>query len=50
MEWLYTNPTKPGKYIVTTVTKMNNHNTFESYWNGNNWSFSNQTFVKYLKE
>jgi len=50
MEWIYADPIKPGKYIVTTITKMGNSNTLESSWNGKNWNFSNQTFVKYLKE
>lgn len=50
MEWIYTNPLKSGKYIVITITKMNNFHKFESYWNGKNWNFSNQIFVKYLKE
>jgi hypothetical protein len=50
MEWLTTNPEKPGKYLVETITTMGNTNRFESYWNGDKWSFNNQTFVKYLKE
>ena len=50
MEWVTHNPKKPGKYIVETRTMMGNTNKFESYWNGKSWSFTNQTFVKYLKQ
>lgn len=50
MKWIYTDPVKPGKYIVTTVTKMNNFNVLNSYWNGKRWDFSNQIFVKWLRE
>lgn len=50
MEWLTTNPKNPGKYIVETKTRMGNTNRFESYWNGESWSFTNQVFVRYLKE
>lgn len=50
IKWIYTEPLKPGKYIVVTTTKMGNDNVLKSYWSGKSWSFSNQTFVKYLKE
>lgn len=50
MDWIYTDPVKPGKYIVTTVTPMGNFNKFESTWNGKRWNFSNQIFIKYLNE
>ena len=50
MEWLTTNPKSPGKYIVETKTRMGNTNRIESYWNGESWSFTNQVFVRYLKE
>lgn len=57
MEWLTTNPEKPGRYIVETIsyfwtnmlTRSKNHR-LEAYWNGKSWNFTNQTFVKYLKE
>ena len=50
MQWLNYNPNIPGKYIVETRTKMNNIHRFEAYWNGKSWNFSNQTFIRYLKE
>ena len=50
MEWLTSEPEKPGKYIVETKTMMKGRNRFDAYWNGKSWSFTNQTFVKYLKE
>ena len=50
MEWLTSNPEKKGNYIVETKTTMGRKNRFESYWNGKSWSFTNQVFVKYLKE
>ena len=50
MEWVNTNPNKPGKYIVETKTTMGNVNRFEAYFNGKSWSFTNQIFVRYLKE
>lgn len=50
MEWVSTNPEKPGNYIVETITMMGNRNRFEAHYNGKTWSFTNQTFVKYLKE
>lgn len=50
MQWTTDNPEKPGKYIVETRTMMGNTNRFESYWNGKSWRFTNQVFVKYLKE
>ena len=50
MEWMTDKPKLPGKYIVETKTTMGNVNRFEAYFNGRTWSFTNQTFVKYLKE
>jgi hypothetical protein len=50
MEWSTSNPEKPGKYVVETKTMMGNTHRLESYWNGKSWNFSNQKFVKYLKE
>ena len=50
MEWLATNPKELGTYIVETRTMMGRTNKFSSYWNGKSWSFTNQIFVKYLKE
>ena len=50
MEWINTNPNKPGKYLVEVKTMMGNTHRIESYWNGKHWNFNNQTFVKYLKE
>lgn len=50
MEWLSTQPEKPGKYLVVTRTMMGNINRLEATWNGKSWSFTNQVFVKYLKE
>jgi len=49
MEWLTSEPEQPGTYIVETKTMMNNRNVIEAYWNGEGWSFTRQTFVKYLK-
>jgi len=49
MNWTNNTPEEPGKYIVETKTMMGNTNRLESYWNGKTWSFTNQTFVKYLK-
>lgn len=50
MEWIYNNPVRPGKYIVTTITDFKNTHVLEAIWNGKRWNFSNQVFVKYLKE
>ena len=50
MQWINSNPEKPGKYIVETKTMMGNTNRFESYFNGKAWRFTNQVFVRYLKE
>jgi hypothetical protein len=50
MEWIYISPVETGEYVVTTITPMGNFNVLLSYWNGKRWNFSNQTFVKYLKE
>jgi hypothetical protein len=50
MEWTNISPEKPGKYIVETKTMMGNTQRLESYWNGKSWSFTNQVFVRYLKE
>jgi hypothetical protein len=50
MEWINKEPDSPGKYIVETRTKMGNTNRLESYFNGKSWSFTNQIFVRYLKE
>jgi hypothetical protein len=50
MEWVTSNPSKEGKYIVETKTKMGNTKRLEAYWNGKSWSFTNQLFVRYLKE
>jgi hypothetical protein len=50
MEWLTSEPEKPGKYIVETKTMMGNRNVIEAFWNGEGWSFTRQTFVKYLKQ
>ena len=50
MEWTTDQPELPGKYIVETKTMMGNSNKFEAYFNGKSWSFTNQIFVRYLKE
>lgn len=50
MEWININPDKPGKYIVETKTMIGNTNRLESYFNGKSWGFTNQIFIKYLKE
>ena len=50
MEWISSLPENPGKYIVETRTTMGNTNRFDAHFNGENWNFKNQTFVKYLKE
>lgn len=50
MEWISSEPEIPGKYLVETRTGMGRVNRFFSYWSGKHWSFTNQTFVKYLKE
>lgn len=50
MEWITSNPDQPGKYIVETKTMMGNIHRIESFWNGKGWSFTNQTFVRFLKE
>ena len=50
MKWSTDNPLQPGKYVVETKTKFGNTHRIESYWNGKNWNFTNQMFVKYLQE
>lgn len=50
MEWVNKQPEKSGKYVVETKTQMGNTHRIEAYWNGKSWNFSNQLFVKYLKE
>ena len=50
MKWLANNPKEEGKYIVETKTMMGNIHRLESYWNGKSWSFTNQSFVRYLNE
>jgi hypothetical protein len=50
MEWTTNNPETPGKYIVETKTMMGNIHRLEAHWNGKSWSFTNQVFVRYLKE
>ena len=57
MKWLTTNPDKPGKYIVETISHFwtslgtrSKTQKLESIWNGNSWNFTNQTFIRYLKE
>lgn len=50
MKWIYENPDEPGKYIVVTYTKKLNSNILYTFWNGKNWNFSNQIFIKYLRE
>lgn len=53
MKWVEGDPEKPGKYVVETQT-LSRHfkqiRRLESYWNGKNWSFRNQKFLRYLKE
>ena len=50
MEWIASNPITPGKYLVETKTSIGRIQRLESYWNGKSWRFTNQIFVKYLKE
>ena len=50
MEWIDKQPEIAGKYIVETKTQMGNIRRLEAYWNGKSWNFTNQKFVKYLKE
>lgn len=50
MEWSNTLPTKEGKYIVQTKSMMGNFRVIEAYYNGKHWNFSNQIFVKYIKD
>lgn len=52
MEWITESPKEEevGKYIVETKSMAGNLRRLESFWNGKKWDFSNQTFVKYLKE
>jgi hypothetical protein len=49
MDWIYTNPEKPGKYVVQTKSTLKTH-TLSSQFNDNGWSFKNQVFYRYLKE
>jgi hypothetical protein len=50
MEWTTANPIREGKYVVETKTAMGRIQRLESYWNGKSWSFTNQVFLRYLKE
>ena len=50
MEWMIDTPITSGVYLVETKTGMGRIQRFDSYWNGKSWSFTNQTFLRYLKE
>ena len=50
MKWIASNQITPGKYLVETKTSIGRIQRLESYWNGKSWDFTNQIFVKYLKE
>lgn len=53
--WTRELPTKEGKYIVETKSMMGNTRRLEASCTINEngkvtWSFTNQTYVKHLKE
>jgi hypothetical protein len=50
IEWVSSQPEKAGKYVVETKTQMGNVHRIESHFNGKSWNFTNQIFIKYLKE
>ena len=57
MKWNYSNPTKQGKYIVETKTTMGRIHRLEATYTPDeknptkgSWSFTNQTFVRWLDE
>lgn len=56
MEWIYTEPDKPGEYIVKTESNiLKRKNVLLAHLNidekeKKSWSFSRQKFIAYLKE
>lgn len=54
MTWKEELPTKAGKYVVQTKTKiLGTINTLDATFNPNSknkWSFNNQNFYRYLDE
>lgn len=55
MRWIYDLPERSGSYIVETRSMMGNKRRLEATFTINDngkgsWSFTNQTFVKYLQE
>ena len=49
MKWIEKDPKIPGWYLVKTRTEMGKILRLDSYWNGENWHFRNQSFIAYLK-
>jgi hypothetical protein len=53
MNWIDINerkPTKPGKYIIRTVTSRKNVNRFEARFDGKNFDINNQITTHWLEE
>ena len=48
LNWVYSLPNEIGYYIVETKSTMGRLQRLEAFWNGNNWSFTNQEFVRRL--
>lgn len=53
MEWIdykIKKPTKPGKYIVKTITPHKNVGRFDAKFNGNSFDVNNQIVTHWLNE
>ena len=48
LNWVYSLPNEIGYYIVETKSTMGRLQRLEAFWNGNNWSFTNQEFMRRL--
>ena len=48
LNWVYSLPNEIGYYNVETKSTMGRLQRLEAFWNGNNWSFTNQEFVRRL--
>lgn len=53
MQWIEIKdrkPSKAGKYIVKTITRMKNVGRFDAHFDGNNFDVHNQIVTHWLEE
>jgi hypothetical protein len=50
IKWVNSLPSKPGAYVIETMSAMSNKRRLEAKFDGKSFDISNQVFVAYLNE